>query len=299
MPPSARLGLLYAFAGSCFSACFLIPWKLAAAHGAPHEATLALLASAAVFNSFTVALPIMRAPAAGQPTSLSLTLKLALAFAALSLAGNLLSAEAVLRISGALLTVMQRCEVLVVGLLGIVVLGERVGPSFWAGTALAGTGLYLLGQPSSAHAPAAGREQLIGALFGLGSAVCFGAMAVLTRKHIHAIQPVLLNALRLWFGVGLWFAFERRLPGLSGPLVLYAALAALFGPFLSRLAVMASARHVQASTTALAGLATPVITLLLGFALLGSVPTQIELLGGAVMLAGVALPLLAVRRSGA
>ncbi len=297
--PSPRLGLLYAFAGSFFSACFLIPWKLAADHAAPDEATLALLAGAAVFNSFAAALPIARA-SERHVVSLALTVKLAVAFAALSLAGNLFSAQAVLRISGALLSVMQRCEVLVVGLLGIFVLGERVGPSFWVGTALAGAGLFLLGQPAPAHAVTAGSQQeLIGALFGLGSAVCFGAMAVLTRKHIHAIRPVLLNGMRLWFGVALWFAFERRLPALSGQLVLYAALAAFFGPFLSRLAVMASARHVKASTTALAGLATPVITLLLGFLLLGTVPTRVELLGGAIMLIGVALPIVAVRRSGA
>jgi drug/metabolite transporter (DMT)-like permease len=297
--PAPRLGLLYAFAGSFFAACFLIPWKVAADHGAPDEATLALLASAAVFNSFAAALPIARA-SERQVVSLALTVKLAVAFAVLSLAGNLFSAEAVLRISGALLSVMQRCEVLVVGLLGIFVLGERAGPSFWVGTALAGAGLILLGQPVPAYAvTAGGQQELIGALFGLGSAVCFGAMAVLTRKHIHAIRPVLLNGMRLWFGVALWFALEWRLPALSGQLVLYAALAAFFGPFLSRLAVMASARHVKASTTALAGLATPVITLLLGFLLLGSIPTRVELLGGAIMLIGVALPIVAVRRSGA
>jgi hypothetical protein len=136
----------------------------------------------------------------------------------------------------------------------------------WIVPAALFAGLWLLGRaPSSASTAAmlARNEELAGALVGLGSAVCFGAMAVLTRKHIHAIRPVLLNALRLWFGVGLWFAIERRVPELSRSLVLYATLAALFGPFLSRLAVMASARHVQASTTALASLVTPALTLLL------------------------------------
>jgi len=79
--------------------------------------------------------------------------------------------------------------------------------------------------------------------------------------------------------------------------VLYAALAAFFGPFLSRLGAMYSARHVAASTTALAALVTPSLTLVLSWLVLGTLPTTRELAGGAVMLTGVAIPVLDLLRA--
>jgi drug/metabolite transporter (DMT)-like permease len=288
--PALR-GVLFGLLGAFFSACFLIPWKLATQHGEAKHATLVLLASAALFNTLAIA-PMHNDKA--PPLAVGPTLRLAAAFAALSLAGNWFSAESVHRVSGALLAVLQRCEVLVVGLLGSLILGERARPSFWIGSAIAGCGLIVLSTRAGGGLGLGPNADPIGALCGLASAVCFGAMNVLTRKHIHKLRPVLLNATRLWFGVLLWFAIERTIPigALTPSFVLYAALAAFFGPFLSRLAVMESAHHVPASTTVLASLVTPPITLLLGFGVLGTLPSAHELMGGAIMLTGVAIPVL-------
>jgi drug/metabolite transporter (DMT)-like permease len=299
---SPRRGVFFALLGALCSACFLIPWKLAQHHGDAKHATLVLLASAALFSTLTVQLGPSSStlgPREQPPVALGLTLKLAAALAALSLAGNWLSAESVARISGALLAVMQRCEVLVVGLLSPLVLGERARPSFWVGTAIAAVGLVLLSSPSGAALRLGEDADPLGAIFGVGSAICFGSMSVLTRKHIRVLRPVLLNAVRLWLGVVLWFAIERSWPlaALTGPLVLYAAMAAFFGPFLSRLAAMESAQHVAASTTVLASLVTPPLTLVLSFAVLGTLPSGHELVGGAIMLVGVAIPVLATLRS--
>jgi drug/metabolite transporter (DMT)-like permease len=238
---STHLGLIYALIGALFAACFLIPWKVATLHGSAEDATLLLLAWAALFNTLTAAL-LPEERKAQHASSLAPTLKLSIAFAALSLAGNWLSAQSVQRISGALLSVLQRCDVLVVGLLGPILLGERARPSFWAGASIAALGLFLLGSPAGDAIGRAPQAELSGALFGLGSALCFGLMVVLTRKYIHMLQPVLLNALRLWLSVALWFAVERRWPTVTAPLLLHTALAALFGPFGSRLAVMFSGR---------------------------------------------------------
>lgn len=288
--PALR-GVLFGLLGAFFSACFLIPWKLATQHGDAKHATLVLLASAAMFNTLAIVpMHTEKAP----PLAIAPTLKLAAAFAALSLAGNWFSAESVHRVSGALLAVLQRCEVLVVGLLAPLVLGERARPSFWIGSLVAASGLILLSTRAGAGLGLGPNADPVGALCGLASAACFGTMTVLTRKHIRQLRPVLLNAARLWLGVLLWFAIERSLPAgsLTPSLVLYAALAAFFGPFLSRLAVMESAHHVPASTTVLASLVTPPTTLLLGFAVLGTLPSAHELMGGAIMLVGVAIPVL-------
>lgn len=281
--------MLFSLLGAFFSACFLIPWKLATQHGDAKHATLVLLASAALFNTLAIA-PMHTA--AAPPLTLGPTLKLAAVFAALSLAGNWFSAASVHRVSGALLAVLQRCEVLVVGLLAPLIVGERARPSFWLGSLIAVCGLVVLGTRAGAGLGLGEGSDPLGVVCGLASAVCFGLMTVLTRKHIRSLRPVLLNATRLWLAVALWLAVERTNPlgALNGWLVAYAALAAFFGPFLSRLAVMESAHHVPASTTVLASLVTPPATLLLGFVVLGALPSAHELVGGAIMLLGVAIP---------
>jgi drug/metabolite transporter (DMT)-like permease len=69
------------------------------------------------------------------------------------------------------------------------------------------------------------------------------------------------------------------------------------GPFLGRLALMISARHIEARVTTLATLMTPAMTLALGFILLSDWPETYELIGGAIMIAGVAIPLLGFGRT--
>ena len=72
----------------------------------------------------------------------------------------------------------------------------------------------------------------------------------------------------------------------------YASLAAFFGPFLGRLCLMNAARYLEARVTTLATLAAPPLTLVLGYALLSDLPSAREILGGTIMLAGIAVPLL-------
>lgn len=286
---STRTGLAWAAFGSLMSACFLIPWKAATEHGSAIDITLVLLVVSAVLNTAVSGIPHLRAGDEGT-RPLGTTLWLSVVFAILSLAGNWCSAEAASRVSGPLVAVLQRCEVLVVGILSIPMLGERARAPFWIGVSVAGVGLVVLQRPavgSPVFAP-------LGVAYGIGSAAAFGAMMVLTRRYIDAIRPVQLNAIRLWLGVLLWFALERRVPGraeLPNGLLVNGALAAFFGPFLSRLGAIFSARHVPASATALAWLATPALTLALGVVLLGTWPTGQELLGGVILLAGVAIPL--------
>jgi drug/metabolite transporter (DMT)-like permease len=289
-----------AFAGAVLSACFVIPWRIATEHGDPNEATLVLLITAAVFNSLAqLFVPVEEALPSAHDPSLPLTLRLALVFAVLSLLGNYCSAAAVQRLSGPLLSVLLRCEVLVVALLGAVVLGEHVARSYWTGTAIAAAGLVLLSWPD-AGSSASRDANAAGVLFGLGSALCFGTMIVLTRKFIARIRPVFLNATRLWLGVLLWFLVQWRVPTASQlplELVVGAALAGFFGPFLSRLCAIYSARHVTAATTALVGLAAPPLTLLLTLLVVGTMPSGHALLGGSIMLLGISVPVVAVVRA--
>jgi O-acetylserine/cysteine efflux transporter len=261
----------------------MIPWKLATRHGEAKDLVFVLLTSAAVLN--TAVLPLTRRSEVPRWSATAWGVSLALAV--LTLLGNEASAAAIARISGPLLSVLQRVEVVIVGLLAWLVLAERPSLGFWAGAALASLGVVLTqgGGAATAHAS--------GVAAAVIAASAFAGMAVLTRRFILAIEPIGVNALRLWLSLLCWMVLHGEIPAVSSyslELVLYGALAALFGPFLGRLLFMFALRHVEARIAALCVLLAPIATLALSWVILGDVPTATEMLGGGVILAGVAIP---------
>jgi len=262
----------------------MIPWKLATLHGEPKDLVLVLLLSAAIFN--TIALPLSRRSEIRRWSAKAVWISIGLAF--VTLLGNEASAAAISRISGPLLSVLQRFEVVIVGLLAWLVLAERPSLGFWIGAALASLGVLLT--QGGASAPA----HVSGILYALLAAASFAGMAVLTRRFIEDIEPMGVNALRLWLSVLCWVAYHGELPAiwrLPPTLIAYGALAALVGPFLGRLFFMYALRHVEARIAALCVLLAPPGTLALSWAILGDIPTPTEILGGAVILVGVAIPI--------
>jgi drug/metabolite transporter (DMT)-like permease len=288
---SVSRGIALTLVASLTAAGFLTTFKMAAALAPTADVVLVMLTSAAVFNTVT---SVVQHPGRELFRLNRVSVVLAAALATLTLLGNHGAAEAVSRISAPLTSVMQQTQVLFVAVLGAFILGEIVSVRFWIGSGIAGAGLWLL------HAAPVRTADIdpIGTLMAIGSALCFGLMSVLTRKYIFQIRPVSVNALRLWLSIGLWFLVERRLPVL-GPdghrMVLLAAAAALFGPFLSRIALMYALKYIPPSHTTLLGLTTPVVTLGIAFVVFGTVPSAREATGGLIMLAGIALPLLEQR----
>lgn len=251
--------------------------------------TLILLGSAALFSTALIA-----AQQRTLPRFKPFDFRVALALAVLTLAGNITSAEAIKEISPSLLTVIQRSEVITVALLAWPFIGERINRSYVIGAMIAGVGLVVLQDPfgsSTAHAK--------GVTFAFVSALCFSSMAVLTRMYIQRINPVAVNALRLWMAVGLWFLFNGLPDALwevSWPQAGYACLTAFFGPFLGRLCLMTSAKYIEARVTTLVMLTAPPITLLLSFVILDDIPSTREVQGGLIMLAGIAIPVFMLAR---
>src|SRR6185369_6491728 len=100
------------------SAAFMIPWKLATRHGESKDLVLVLLLSAALLN--TAVLPVSRGSGARRWSRTAWGVSIGLAF--VTLLGNEASAAAIARISGPVLSVLQRFEVVIVGLLAWLVL---------------------------------------------------------------------------------------------------------------------------------------------------------------------------------
>ncbi len=291
-----RRGLAFAFAAALGSALFVLPWKLANAAGRPEHSVLILLGAAATANS---ALVVGQRLAVGTLSIRRPGLDLAVAalLATFTLVGNLASARASQDLSPALLNVLLRAEVMLVAMLAWLFLRERVERRFWLGATIAMLGLFFLQEPASGTS----RAGLLGAgtAMALVAAACFSGLAVVTRGFIHRIDPVMVNTLRLWLAVALWFPFYTLpKPGeIPAQQILWAVLAAMMGPFASRLCMMLSARDVEARTTTLANLTSPLMTLPLGWLLLSDLPAPQQLLGGALMIAGIAIPLLPRRQA--
>lgn len=293
-PPVGRVGsslptvgLAWAGGAALLAGSFVVPWKLATPHGDESTAALLLLLSAAVSNSMVV--PFGRGAGARWSGT---ALRLSLALAVLTLAGNLASAAAIERISAPLLSLLQRAEVLLVALIAWAAMGERPHRLFWVGGAVAATGLLWM-------SGGGGRIDSAGVVLGLVSAACFGSMLVAVRKWVHEVDPVFVNALRLWLAVAMWFVVHRRIPdpaAMSPNLVAYASLAGLLGPFGSRLFSMQSSRTIEARFTALILLSSPVFALPLSWLFLDALPSARELEGGALMLLGITIPVAGMLR---
>lgn len=279
-------GLGLAAGAALWGAAFLIPYKQAVGFAPPAVVAFALLTSAAVLNSL-LSLAQPQARRRGLQNGGAVTWWTAAALAVLATLGNVCNAQALTTLEPATASVLLRSEVVFVGLLAALFLGERLSLAFGVGAGLALLGLWVM----RGSARIGGADW--GLVFGLGAAVCFAAMHVLTRKVAQRVSLVRVNGLRLW----LCALFMVGLPGvaqgaLAAPveLWLYVALAAFCGPVLGRLLMMFSARHIAAAETALVLLLGPVLTLALAYLFLGTVPTAQRLLGGAVMLVGIAVP---------
>lgn len=286
-PRKSHLGIIYSVSGALCSAIYLFPYKRAAALASPHVLAYALLVVAAVSSTGLDLWQRRGARSAGERGVFWRTSAL---LSVLTISGNFCGAQAVSRLDPALVSVLLRTEIVFVGALAALLLGERLTPALVAGASVALAGLAVMRWPLGSD-PAG-----LGALWALGGALSFGLMQVLTRRVIGRISPVTVNSCRLWIAI----ALMSLVPGLPRAAFSEGAefwwsvtLAGLFGPFLGRLFIMFSLRSLRAAHSALLLLLAPVFAFSIGFVGFGSVPRPVELVGGVILLAGVALPSLA------
>lgn len=282
-----RLGVALSVTAAFWAALFLIPYKAAAGAAPRPLVVLAMLACAAVLNT-AAAVATSRGRVRLDRTAVWTSIALAIC----TVAGNLGVAESLARVEPAVTSVVLQTQIFFVAAGGALFLGERIGTRLVIGSVLALVGIAIMQAPWSATGGDPG-----GAGWAVLAAASFAAMLVITRAVITRIDVVAVNALRLWLAVG----FMAALPGnAAGALALdrrtwlLCAAAAACGPTLSRLLLMIAVRHISASHTKLVTLVSPVFALALGAAAFGVLPSGREIAGGAVILAGVALPILAL-----
>lgn len=279
-------GALLSFGAALGAAIFFIPFKVAGTLIARDIVVLATLLVAAVLNTLT-SLRGIRSTSVLDRVSLAT----AASFGVFTAIGNFGTSQALQYLGAGVTSVLQQTQVLLVAAGSWVFLNERISARFAMGTAVVLGGMMIMRVPSEG----ASAVNLPGVSWALTAAVCFGAMHVITRRVIQRIKPVPVNAMRLWVAVGLLLL----LPGNAAELVamdvhpwLLCAGAAVVGPFLSRICVMYAVRYISASHSVLITLVGPIFAFALDYAVLGRAPTTFELIGGAVALFGVGIPIL-------
>lgn len=289
-----RRGLAFSFAGALCSALYLFPYKRAAAFAPAHALAFALLLVAALLTSAVAAAEASRSSRAPHHPRRVLWLTSAL-LAAVTISGNWCGAQAVAQLEPAVASVLLRTEVVFVGGLAALLLGERLTPALGLGALTALLGLVVMRWPLHLDTPGEG------AAWALGAAASFALMQVVTRRVIERISPLAVNAVRLWLAVALLGLVPGALRGAltAGPHFWgFVSAAALFGPFLGRLCIMYSLRTLRAAHSALLLLLAPVLAFVIGYVGWGTLPTRSEVGGGALMLVGIALPSLAALLEG-
>lgn len=294
-PPANRSGLGNALSciAAFWAALFLIPYQ-ALAQAMPGQLLAVVLMMtlwAAVLNS--AASLVQRRGRLGSWRLDRITMISVLVLTLCTIAGNLGMAASLSLVSPAVTSVVLTLQLVVVALAERLILRTRLSPALLLGSALAVAGLVIMQAP---WANVAGERNAVtvGILWALLPVAAFATMLVFTRHVIRRIDPLLVNALRLWLACGVLLL----IPGVaatamaqSWQLWLLAAAAAACGPSISRLLMMYSLRWIPASQSKLISLISPIFALLLGMLIMGMWPGKLELIGGACILLGIALPL--------
>jgi drug/metabolite transporter (DMT)-like permease len=278
--------MAFSFAGASCSAIYLFPYKRAANFAAPDVLAFSLLVAAAILNTALATWQHRQLTRAGRGAwRVAWTTSSWLALVTIS--GNFCAAQAVTRLDPAIASLLLRTEVVFVGILAALLLGERITKALAAGAITAMLGLVIMRWPLALDRAGAG------AAWAFGAAASFALMQVLTRRVIQRISPMAVNALRLWFAVALFAV----VPGVLAKAVAagprfwaFVSVAALFGPVLGRLCIMYSLRTLRAAHSALLLLSAPLFAFLIGYFGWGTCPSGLEMVGGALMLLGMALP---------
>ncbi|TVR43083.1 MAG: EamA family transporter [Planctomycetota bacterium] len=220
-----------------------------------------------------------------------LTLLLALLFALFTLLGNLAMVASLSQVHPALTATLVQTQVIMVIVGELIFLGGRLSRGIVLGGLLGLLGFVVLQEPwrGSWQGPV-----WWGALWALVAAACFSTMLLVTKAVIQRVDIFGLNMLRLWLAaliLGCWPGALEGALAFSPWLWLLALLAGLAGPTLGRLHLMLAVRHISASQAKLITLSTPAFALVMGWLAFADWPTSSQLLGGGIILAGVALPL--------
>ena len=183
---------------------------------------------------------------------------------------------------------------LFVALLGLVFFHERTSPLLWVAVAVVTAGGVFVGVRSGTSANA-------GNLLALGGALAASLYLIVGRKVSRVMDPLSYNlGAFTWAAIftgGLCLVSGRSLVPLSGRALFWLVVTAVVGQTVGHGLINVSLKWFQPQFVALMLLWEPILGSALAFVVLGDKPVPAELVGGAVILAGLALGIVSGRRS--
>lgn len=182
--------------------------------------------------------------------------------------------------------------------------GTRLRPRVWLGVLLAVAGLVMVAQVWDGLS-----LDTIGVLAGLATAVCSAAYFLLGERSVAAGDPVGITTWGLVIGAAavtavapVWslpgaVVFHSTAFGPWRPPVWVLLLAVAFvATVVAYVAGMASLRHLPSSAVSVLSLGEPIVAIVLAWVLLGQALSAVQVIGGAVLLAGAVIVQLTSRR---
>lgn len=284
------LGLVLSLASAASNAVYLLAMRRATQDASAQHAVLSLLFFAALFNTLSFAVKVLRGGLPARSSSERLLSAPSVLLSVLTVLGNFAASRSIELLHPAVASVIIQLQVLFAATAAYAWLREGITVAFTVGSIVSLLGVGVMQWRDGGM----GSDVLLGTLFGLAAATAFGLMQVITRSVASRVDPLRFNAERLWLAV-LWLSLLpgqlSGVRGLSAQTVLLTAVAACFGPFLARIALIYAARYLPAGLTTLMGLLSPVVVLAVSVPLLGSVPRGLELVGGALAIVGTLIAL--------
>lgn len=209
-----------------------------------------------------------------------------------ALVGNMAAASALKELPPSSVHLVQRAETIFSILIGIYFLKEGNLKTFILSMLLFGLGVYFLYAHDKQTSDAAVSLQPY--FMGIVSAVAFAIMQSATRILLGEMSAALVNNIRLLVAVVAISAVQPDYIFMAMAMPLeqlgYLLVGAVAGPFLARIAYMKAAYHVGVATAALLASTSPVMTLAIQTVFLGLAVSDYQLLGSAILLVAVSLP---------
>ena len=281
MEIAPRRALTYTVLAALTAAGYLFAFR--AAGSAPRPSFIfAVLALAAGFNLIWWVVrnrPRRQATRTERVTSVVLAL--------LTITATYSTARALATLDSGAVAVLFQTEIILVAVIAWLTLGERVDRWLVTGGLVAGLGV-IVGQLPGVEAS----WDAVGVAWGMGAALSFALILVVSRAVVHAVDLERVNAARLTLAAPLALLVPgaaARLGELDASMWGWAALAAAAGPLLSRLLQFHALRGLQAATVKLGMLSTALFAYLFEAAGLAHYPVLRDLPGAALILLGLVI----------
>ncbi len=133
---------------------------------------------------------------------------------------------------------------------------------------------------------------ILGAVFAIISAFAIGAQQIIEKKYVEKIKPIELSGIRTFYTFMLLLPLTLALGKVhivSGKILLIAAVGSLLSAVIGFLLWYKALKEIPVNQATIIRTLEPFVVIAYSFIIFSEIPTQIELIGGLLIVAGVVL----------